>query len=334
LLTLTLLGANACAVIATNAWFSWMTDLIPPTIRGAYYGRRNSYLGFTSLVTLFLGSQILSYCRAEGYGPFGYTICFSVAIVSALFAGFTLRRQHEPEVKPPPRIKFADLYRITKSRPLLMDYIRFFSIWQFSLGVSAAYFGVYMVKGLDMNPAMMGYQALIASFMALLGSRIWGRARDRIGDRAVLVSSGLVICLNVWIWLIPVRGFLLPVWILSVFAGFGWAGFNVATFNWPQELCGEEDRQYTFGVLGMLSGPAFVAGSLLGGALTTYLPEVLFHLGPLQFNSYMFVFVCSTVGRTIALILLCRWTRRHDPELRGFWRCIWDSFGAMRSKED
>jgi hypothetical protein len=83
---ITLFFSNACAVVAANAWFSWMADLVPPTIRGSYYGRRNAFMGLTSLITLFAGSQILNHYRQNGDGRLGYTICFSVAIISAIFA--------------------------------------------------------------------------------------------------------------------------------------------------------------------------------------------------------------------------------------------------------
>ena len=331
LMVLTLLGANACAVVAANAWFSWMTDLIPPAIRGAYYGRRNAYLGLTSLVTLFFGSQLLSYFRSLDLGAAGYTICFSVAVASALFAARMLARQYEPKAEPVSNLSFGDLFRLTKTRPLLWEYIRFTTLWQFSLGVGAAFFGIHMVKVLKMSPAEMGYQALVASVTALIGSRIWGRARDRVGDRAVLVTTGLLIAAHVWIWMPSTKDFMLPVWAVSVVGGFVWSGFNIAAFSWPQELCGTANRQYTFGLLNLLSGPGFVVGSLLGGALTTFLPEVLFRIGTFEVLHYHLVFALSSVGRGAAVLLLAKWSLVYDRRFRSVKKCFADSLQAIRS---
>jgi MFS-type transporter involved in bile tolerance (Atg22 family) len=329
LLVLTLLCANACAVVAQNAWFSWMTDLIPPTIRGSYYGRRNAFLGLTSLITLFLGSQVLSFFREQGLGPAGYTICFSTAVASALFAARMLWRQFEPRTASVPKISLQDVYRLTKAKPLMWDYIRFAALWQFSLGLGAAFFGIHMVKVLKMTPAEMGYQGLVASVTALIGSRIWGKARDRVGDRAIVVTSGLLIGAHVWIWMPSREGFLLPVWIVSVVGGFFWAGFNISSFSWPQKLCGKADRQYTFGFLGLLSGPGFVLGSIMGGALTTYLPEVLFHIGSFEVLHYHLVFSLSSLGRILAILLLAHWSLAYDRNTRTIRKCFTDSFGAM-----
>ncbi len=319
LMILTLLGANVCAVIAGNAWFSWMTDLVPAAIRGSYYGRRNVYLGATSMITLFVGAQVLTQLRSAGAGRLGYTLCFSLAIVSAWFAAWMLNRQYEPPPKPVPPMSPREIYQSVKTNPLLRSFIRFFTLWQFSLGISAAFFGVHMVKVLKMSPAQMGYQTLLSSAAALLGSRVWGRAVDRVGDRRVLIASGVAISLHVWLWMPAQEGFLWPVWLTSVVGGFCWAGFNVASFSWPQRLCGTEERQYTFGLLGLFSGPGFVVGSILGGLLTTILPQVLFHIGSFEVLHFHLVFALSSVGRGIAVALLERWSLPHVPASQGIW---------------
>jgi len=329
LMVLILLGANACAVVAGNAWFSWMTDLVPAAIRGSYYGRRNAYLGLTSMIALLLGSQLLSHLRGIGLGRLGYTLCFSVAVVSALFAGWMLARQYEPKPRPVPLMTFGQLFQRIKAKSLLRDYLGFITLWQFSLGIGAAFFGVHMVRVLHMSPAQMGYQTLLASMAALGGSRLWGRARDRIGDRAVLLASGLLIALHVWLWFPSQEGFLWPVWITSLIGGFCWAGFNIAAFSWPQRLCGREERQYTFGLLGFFSGPAFMVGSLLGGTLTTVLPTVLFRIGSFEVLHFHAVFALSAIGRGLSIHLISRWSRQYDPSGRTLRRSLVDSFRSM-----
>jgi hypothetical protein len=326
---LTLFFSNACAVVASNAWFSWMTDLVPATIRGSYYGRRNAYMGLTSLVTLFTGSQILNYYRQGGDGYIGYTICFSAAIISAVFAARMILRQYEPPTKTIPKIRLGRLLRTVKNKPLLREYIQFFTLWQFSLGVGAAFFGVHMVKVLKMSVAEMGFFSLIASMLALFVSNLWGKARDRVGDRALLICTGVFVALHVWIWMPAEEGRLWPAWIVCFVGGFFWAGFNIAAFSWPQHLCGDADRQYTYGLIGLFSGPGFVLGSLLGGALTTYLPPVLFHIGDFEVLHFHLVFAISSIGRFTAVLLIARWSLRLNPNDRSVGRCIGDTFKAM-----
>ena len=329
LMILTLFGSNICAVIAGNAWYSWMTDLVPAAIRGSYYGRRNFYLGIASLSALFIGSHVLTWFRSLGLGRSGYTICFSVAVASALFAGRILSKQYEPEPKPVSPMSLRKLFQIMKGKPQLCDYIKFASIWQFALGISAAFFGVHMVKVLKMSPAEMGYQTLISSAAVLISSRLWGRARDRVGDRAVIISSGTLIALHVWIWMFAREGFLWPVWTTSIVGGFFWAGFNLSAFNWPQKLCGTANRQYTYGLLGLFSGPCFMIGSLLGGVLTTVLPQTLFKIGSFEVLHFHLVFALSSVGRLISVIYISRKSMTYDRTGRSILQAIKDSFKQM-----
>ncbi len=329
LMVFVLFGANVCAVIAANAWFSWMTDLVPTTIRGSYYGLRNTYLGLTSLVALFVGSQLLTQFRSNGMAPLGYTICFGVAIASAAFAAWMLLRQYEPKMMPLPRISARQLIAPLKTKPALRKFIMFYSFWQYSLGVASALFGVHMVRVLHMSPAEMGYQALLASMTALTASRLWGRALDRVGDRAVLITSGTLVALHVWVWIPSHPGFVWPVWIASVLGGIGWSGFNMAVFSWPQRLCGQSERQYAYGLLGFFSGPSFVLGSMTGGLITTFLPQVFFQIGSFEVLHYHATFALSSLGRLAAIILVAHWSLTFDRSTRSIAECLRDTVGAI-----
>ena len=330
LMVVNLLLANGCAVIAGNAWFSWMTDLVPPSIRGSYYGRRNVYLGMTSMVTLFAGSQFLTAFREVGWGNWGYTLCFSIAILSALYAGYLLNRQYEPPISDVPVMTPRMAVSSLREVPLLRDFIAFFTVWQFGMGLSSAFFGVQMVRVLGMSPAMMGYQALLGSFVALFGSRLWGRAMDRVRDRTVLLATGAIVCFHVWVWMLAYPGFLWPIWIATVLGGFSWAGFNLAIFAWPQRMCSRENRQYTYGLLGLISGPAFVVGSLTGGLLTTYVPRDLFAIGAFGVTHFHLVFALSALVRLLALGFIARWSARYELNPRTIRQSLAECFERMR----
>lgn len=326
---LTLFLSNVCIVIASNAYFSWMADLVPPTIRGSYYGRRNTYLGFTQMLTLLIGSQVLSYYTAQGEMDFGFTLCFSVAVASAMISSFWLNRQYEPMVEPAPNLTWEKIRELLQQTPLLRRYMVFYTIWQFGLGAGAAFFGIYMVKVLEMTPAQMGYQALISSVASIAGSRLWGRARDVVGDRAVMLASGLLIAFNASLWIFSVKGFLWPVWVVSVMAGFTWAGFNIVIFSWPQKFCRKQDNFYVSALIGLFSGPAFLIGSLTGGALTTFLPLVLFEVGRFQFMHYHLVFAISAGVRGISILLMDGWSAPLVRNPRNLNRSLTDCFQAM-----
>jgi MFS family permease len=122
------------------------------------------------------------------------------------------------------------------------------------------------------------------------------------------------------------EGFLLPVWIASVLGGFFWAGFNIVSFVWPQRICGENDQQHAYGILGIVSGPAFALGSILGGTFTTVLPQVLFRIGSFEFRHFHFVFALSSLGRLLAVLLISRHSLPFDRKGRTIPQAIVDSF--------
>jgi MFS family permease len=330
LLLLILVLANSCAVIAGNAWLSWMADLVPTTIRGTYYGRRNAYLGLTSLITLFIGSQVLSYFTERGDEVFGFSMIYLMAVFSAGYAALLLSRQYEPSLKSIMPFNIGLLLRRAMNMPIFREYLVFACIWQFFLGLSAAFWGVHMVRVLGMSPALMGAQALTTSITALLASPLWGRAAHRVGERAVLLASGFIVALHVLLWLPSAPGFIAPVYLTSLLGGFAWAGFNLASFSWPQRFCGKEERQYLFGLIGAFSGATFMIGSLLGGTLTTVLPEHLFSIGDFKVLHFHTVFVLSSFGRLLAVLLVARWTRHYDRSFRSLPQALKAVFKNMQ----
>jgi len=258
------------------------------------------------MIALFLGTQLLTTFRDVKLGNVGYTLCYGSAVVSAIYAAWLLSRQYEPPLGQVAVMTPGRALAALRETPLLRDFILFFTLWQLGMGVGAAYFGVHMIKVLKLSPAEMGYLALAGSAAALVGSRLWGRAMDRVGDRAVLITSGVIIFSHIWVWMLATSVFLLPLWIATLAGGFAWAGFNLAAFAWPQRMTPPESRQYTYGLLDMISGPAFVVGSLSGGLITTVLPQDLRSLLGFPVTCVHVVFTLSTLLRGSAVVLIAR----------------------------
>lgn len=319
LLVGTLLLSNASAVVAGNAWLAWMADLVPPSIRGSYYGRRNAALGAVSLAMMLAGSYVLTWWGNRGKIEIGFTICFVFAVVAALISARTLGRQFEP---PPPQPKnkrtvrqtFAEVWQL----PGVKRASRFILIWQFFLGLSAAYFGAHMVRVLEMTPFEMGLFGVIQSVSALLATPYWGRLDRKLGSEAVLAGSGLLIGLHILPWLASSEAMVWPVYLVGVLGGFAWAGFNLSWFNYTQTLGSADLRQHTFGVIGFFQGTSFFVGSILGGVVLLLLPERLlpWSIGPWVLVNYFLIFGLSSLGRLAAVWLLPRGVHG------GPWSCL------------
>jgi hypothetical protein len=330
LAVLVLLFSNVCANVAANAWYSWMVDLVPSAVRGSYYGRRNSYLGITSMVTIFLGTQLLTVFRDTGQGRFGYTFCFGTAGISAAFAAYVLLRVHEPRINVIPDASIRGIFGSIKHNTLLKQYVGFFTLWQFAMGIGSAFFNLHMIRILKMSPAQIGYLVLVASVSSLIGSRVWGRVMDRVGARCVILATGTLIAFHIWFYVFAWQGFLWPLWIANVFGGFFWGGFGIASFVWPQRLAAQQDQQQAYGFLGLLAGLGFALGSVFGGVLTTLIPQIVFRIGPYVFTHYQVVFILSSIGRLIAILWISEMSLSSDRHGRTIPQAIRDSFRAIQ----
>ena len=77
-----------------------------------------------------------------------------------------------------------------------------------------------------------------------------------------------------------------------------WAAYELAFFLLFFESIAEEERTSVLTLYNLLNTTAWVAGSLIGGAL-------LFSFDT-SFDGYLLVFALSSVGRLAALLLLAR----------------------------
>jgi MFS family permease len=297
---------SALEVIGQNAWQSWMADLVPRSVRGAFHSWRNIYTGAVALAVTAGGAALMDYFRREGMEAAGYLAIFSVAVLFALGASFVLWRQHEPTVAAQPTMDAKRLFllpwRDERFRPLL----KFFGCWNFSIGVAGAFFGVYMKTYLDWSFTKMGWFANTVAVVSLLMMWVWGRRVDRVGPLRVLRQCGLAVCFLPLTWVATSPEIQWPAWVNAVASGILWSGFNIAAFNLAQLAAPARGRQYYLGLLGTVNGLGMLTGLLVGGVIAQWLPFELMTTGPWTMVSFHVLFVMSGAGRFVSLQFLPR----------------------------
>ncbi len=113
---LVLLTLSAAFVtITTPAWTAWMSDLVPASSRGQYFGRRNMIAGIVSLVAPLPAGAFLDRCVKSGAltPRVGFGILFAIGVVAATASFVLLLRQPEPPSRSlsplPPSLPVAPL---------------------------------------------------------------------------------------------------------------------------------------------------------------------------------------------------------------------------------
>ena len=282
------------ANLGVPAWTALQANLVPKSIRGAYYANRNMVLNTCAVLATLLANFVL---RLEF--PVSYQVLFILTTVLGLLSVYIFSKivfeQSPPKAKQASQDSFlkrvTTFARAVTSQKDFSNYVISAIIWNLGIQVASPLFVVYFVEDLG-GPA--GHWALFAAVnlgsMVLL-QRYWGRLADYFGQKSVMMVAGLgIVTIPLWWWLAPNTWFPFIIFIAN---GIFWGGYNLAAFNLLLEVTPDEERSVYVGVYNTLMGVATAVGPLLGG----FAAEVV-GLRP--------IFLVSTVGRGLALYLFYR----------------------------
>ena len=301
-----LLVSQALIGVTTNAWTSWMSDLVPPRRRGSYFGLRNTICSVSAMITTWLAGIGLDYYQAIGNERVGYALIFGVAVLCAMAASFVLCRQPEPRVSRQ-RVPMRSLF----NAPLRNPFFRSFSLaatgWAMVTGVASPFFNAYGIQTLHLSFTTLALFGVATSAMGLVAQPFVGRMQDRYGNRKVLVISAFLTALLPWGWLLSTPTFLLPVWLLSIFAGAFWPGITQGLMNILMERAPAEGRGAYVATYGTITGAGTCLAGVLGGVVASALGTLVRPLGPLLLDHYAVLFVATSIGRAAIAWVFARW---------------------------
>jgi MFS family permease len=258
--------------LATPVWQSMMSDYLPRTKRGTYFGWRSKVLGIVSISCLFIAGIILHLSHSRLL--FGFYLVFSLATFCRFISWYFLTQMQEPPVhlRRDSYFSFWDFIRSWR-RSNFAKFVLFVSCLIFCVNMAAPFFSVFMLRDLKFN--YITYTVLIAavSVMTILTINRWGLLADRIGNLKVLKTTAVCIAGLPLFWLINRH----PLFLLCVqlFGGFAWAGFNLCVINFIYDAVTPAKRTRCLAYFTFFNGLAVCGGSLLGGFLAQNLPALL-----------------------------------------------------------
>jgi MFS family permease len=279
----------------SSAWNAWMGRMIPPEVRSRYFGRRAVALHSCIFLSLLLGGFIIDLAERSAYGAaIGFAAAFALAGASRVVSCWLLTRQHDPgRDERDDRIPFGEVVRGFKQQPY-GQLILLIVLINGVVNLSAAYFTPYMLEALDLSYAR--YTILNATIVVarVLASSYWGEIARVYGNRRALQVSAVLLIPLASLWVLSNNyAFLVGV---QLFAGFAWAGFELATFLTLFDCTDDRNRARVLSLYNLLNGVAIVAGSLSGGALMQILGNRGYHV----------IFVISSVARLLVVATMAR----------------------------
>ncbi len=262
---------TAFNAFAGPAWLSLMSDHLPCTKRGSYFGWRNKIFGIVITSSVFLAGFILHIFKADILK--GFMVIFSIAFVSRFISWCFLIQMYEPSLKIVKDSYFNFFDFISRARESnFTKFVIFIASLNFAVNLAAPFFSVYMLRDLKFNYITYTILVTTVAITSIFTIDRWGRNADKIGNMRVLRFTSIFIAIIPFLWVLNAH----PVYIflVQIISGFAWSGFNLCAINFIHDATSPQKRTRCIAYFNVFAGTALCLGSLTGGYLANRLPEL------------------------------------------------------------
>ncbi len=306
-LVVTLTVANALLTLCSNAWLNWMTDLVPPRLRGRYFGTRSSAMAAVAMAVNFGGGLWLDRMRAADRAVEGYAGIFTLAILCGAVGSLLLSRQPEPPLVQSARLPIREVVRRPLQHPSFRGFMIGLMVWHAALGMAVPFFSAHALTVLQLPFQTLAMFDVITAAVSIGTVGLWGQLADRVGHRRVLLTCIAGVILLPWCWVVATPTVLWPLYFNAVLSGIWWSGLNLALSNRLMEQVPAEGRGGYLAVYAACTGLTFFLASMLSGNLANALSGVALAVSGLSLNNYQMIFVISSILRLSTLLF---WRKR------------------------
>jgi MFS family permease len=312
----------AIGAIGGPAWFSWMGSLVPEDSRGRYFARRNEITGFFGLVALVLGGILLDYFEKKGVIEFagfnlnlviaGFLILFLLAFIFRMISLRMLRKQYEPIIK----IRKKDHMSLRGFIVNLLvtpfgRFTGFSSILRIAVSIGSPFIAVYMLSKQGLGLPYLWFMIITVSGVLyhLLFYKGLGRIADKFGNISLIRVCSILLAITPLLWILSIYitgGFmwtiLYLIFVPQLIAGFGWAGFTLASTNYIYDSLNQEKQGFGVAYFNLFNGIGMFIGAGLG-SLLALANIVIFG------SSLLFIFLVSGIVGLIVALSLTKYLR-------------------------
>ncbi|MDD5093667.1 MAG: MFS transporter [Dehalococcoidia bacterium] len=266
------------ASVTSCAWNSWVKDLIPQNVLGAFFARRQTWANIVGMTFGLVAAIFIDVWKGHASGhteALGYTFVLLFGIV---FLGLTspIFMTRIPEPMMPPQTGRQPHLRSTLSVPFedsnFRHLIFFLFSWGLALNLATPFFAVYMLTDLKLSLSLVMGLSILSQLSNIMFLRVWGSLADRFSFKAVLSVSASLYLLVIISWVLA--GFsdryllLLPLLVLlHLLAGAASAGVTVGTGSIGLKLAPQGFATSYLAVAALATGLGAGLGPLIGGTL-------------------------------------------------------------------
>jgi len=318
-------GYFACNHFTTPTWNGFITDLLDPNQRGAYFAHRARIMAVISLLTLCIGGSLLSFWQQHGATHVGFLMLFLVAGGARVVSAWYLSRVHDPHRQA--RTEDQDGFRHFLRERATTDFrwfMLFSGLMHVAVLIAGPFFVIYMLQDLHLSYWEYGgwlAAGILGQFLTLTG---WGHFGDRYGNKALLTVTGFTVPFLPMGYLFSTNWAFLAT--LNFLGGVTWAGLSLGLQNYVFDTVRSEDRTKAVALSNTVNALGWSLGALVGSWLIHVLPGEI-HFGTVTFDAgskvplVFFLSGCLRLLVSASLLGTFREVRivEHIPQHRLMW---------------
>ena len=300
----------AAANFGGAGWITWMADIVPRRMAGAFFGNRAGAGMVSMVVTTVAVAFLLD--RFPGQGWMYAAVFGAAAVLGAIDILVFLNVR---EVPRPVEAQLPTLADILVT-PWKNSTFRSFALYTCAAWIAYMMGGPFMWRfcfepvkdgGLGMSLSLANLVLFIIPTLAMaLASPLWGRAIDRFGPKPVLAVSSLGAILFPAPWIIMHHHIVGLLYLMVVLGGLGWPDID-QTVQYMQVRGFPDERRTAYcASFQVVFGLSSVIGVTLGGVLATFWQSHMSLLAglPSWVSHYHPLFATSIVLRVLAFVFL------------------------------
>ncbi|MBP7462249.1 MAG: MFS transporter [Candidatus Delongbacteria bacterium] len=301
IMLLFVLGTGAINA-ASPGWFSWMNDIVPPLVKGEFWGKRNRIIGLTQLVAIVTGGMTLYFSKSRlGNEWIGFVVLITLAVICRSLSYFPMAATHEPPMTPTPPARYLPILSRVKRflRSNFGRFIFFAILTNFAVNILAVLLPIQFLNVLHFNYLLYTLVTLLPVISLQVSMSFWGPLTDRLGNYKIMRIGAFGTIFIALFWVFAHHP--LSIILLQLLSGFMLAAFNLSCQNFIFESARREHVPSSMALYNGLINICAFLGSLTGGLLARITPSI----GGYRFSelNLEYVFLVSFLVRGAIFIL-------------------------------
>ncbi len=250
------------ASITTVIWTSLIADVVPPQVRGRYFGIRNMMLWAVASLSILVGGQILDRYQEST----GFIILYSISAICVVWNIFVLSKFPNPLFEESIEVNKLKKFLKPFQDRLYIKLVGFISIFILLQQVAVPLFAYVMLDIMDVRYQWVSIITTVHLIVMMISYYFWGNLNAKIATRKLIFWTFPILSLSCIAWLgLSVLPSLLVLFMVHIFLGIGIGGSNLLLFNYIIGDSPRSERPMYIAVFFALTGITGFIGPMFGG---------------------------------------------------------------------